>query len=469
MTDWQAMGDEAARILSRYLQINTTNPPGNEHLAAEMLATLLRERGLEPRLHESAPGRANLLTRLPGDGSAGAIILLHHMDVVTADSTRWSHDPFSGEIRDGYVWGRGAIDMKGVGVMHLLALDLLRRSGVPRKRDIVYLAVADEEMGSAYGVQWLLAHHWPEIEAEYVWDEGGFGLRDFFGPGVVFTVAVAEKQTLWLRLIAEGKPGHGGMPHADNANDILVRALDRVLDYETPLRLHAVTQAMFQGIAQMQPFPRSLLLRHLDNSLALSLARKALTAEPAINAVLRNTLSVTALRAGSKENVIPERAVAVLDVRLLPGEDPGAFVEELEAVVADQRVQVEVIQHPEPTTVSAHDSTLFRAIAEVTARLVPGSITVPMLTPGATDSCFFRRKGINTYGLFPAIITPEDLAGLHGINERISLENLRLGTHHPRRTERDVLLGVQSCVSILCLAHISPATWRWMRREAPSS
>ena len=428
MINWQTVGDEAAQILSRYLQINTTNPPGNERQAAEFLATLLRERGMEPKLYASAPGRANLLARLPGDGSAGAIILLNHMDVVTADPTRWSCDPFGGEIRDGYVWGRGAIDMKGVGVMHLLALDLLRRSDAPRKRDLLYLAVADEEMGSAHGARWMLAHHWPEIEAEYVWDEGGFGLRDFFGPTVVFAVAIAEKQALWLRLVAEGEPGHGGMPHADNANDTLVRALARVLDYETPLRLHEVTRTLFARLAQVRPFPQSSLLRHLDNPLAFALARKALTAEPAISAVLRNTLSLTALRAGGKENVIPEQAEAVLDVRLLPGEAPDVFIKKIKTVIADERVRVEVIQYPEPTTISAYDSALFRAIAEVTARLVPGSITVPMLTPGATDSCFFRRKGINTYGLFPAIITPKELAGFHGIDERISLENLQLGT-----------------------------------------
>jgi len=318
--------------------------------------------------------------------------------------------------------------MKGVGVMHLLALALLRDSNVPRKRDLVYLAVADEEKGSAHGVQWMLAHHWPEVEAEYVWDEGGFGLRDFFGPGVVFAVAVAEKQALWLRLVAEGESGHGGMPHSDNANDTLVHALARVLDYETPMRLHEVTRATFRGIAQMRPFPQSLLLRHLDNPLIFALARKSLAAEPAISAILRNTLSLTVLHAGSKENVIPERAEAVLDVRLLPGEDPDAFIEELGAVISDERVQVEIIQYPEPTTISAYDGALFQAIAEVTSRLVPGSITVPMLTPGATDSCFFRRKGVSTYGLFPAIITSKELAGFHGIDERISLDNLCLGT-----------------------------------------
>jgi acetylornithine deacetylase/succinyl-diaminopimelate desuccinylase-like protein len=374
MINWQTVGDEAVQILSRYLQINTTNPPGNERQAVEFLATLLRERGLEPKLYASAPGRANLLARLPGDGSAGAIILLHHMDVVSADPARWSCAPFGGEIRDGYVWGRGAIDMKGVGVMHLLALDLLRRSNTPRKRDLIYLAVADEEMGSTHGAQWMLTHHWPEIEAEYVWDEGGFGLRDFFGPGVVFAVAVAEKQALWLRLCMPW-PGcwttrlpcictksHGpcspGSPRC-NLSPSPYSCVTWAIHWPSPWRGN-----------RLPPRPRSTPYCATPSASLSSAPGTRRTSSP------------------SK----PRRCSTCA------------------------------------TTISAYDSALFRAIAEVTARLVPGSITVPMLTPGATDSCFFRRKGINTYGLFPAIITPEELAGFHGIDERISLENLQLGT-----------------------------------------
>ena len=428
MIDWNAVGNEATQILSQYLQIDTTNPPGNELQAAEFLAKLLSDRSLEYQIYNSAPQRANLIARLPGNGSADAIILLHHMDVVKADASRWSCDPFGGEIRDGYVWGRGAIDMKGAGIIHLLALDLLRQNNTARKRDIIYLAVSDEEMGSAFGVQWLLAHHWPKIQAEYVWDEGGFGLKNFFGPTVVFTVAVAEKQALWLRLIATGEPGHSGMPHGNNAAGTMVRALGRVLNHEMPIKLNEVSQAMFRGIADVMPFPKSFLLRHLHNPLVLSLARGGLMAEPPIAAMLHNTLSLTALHAGDKENVIPERAEAVLDVRLLPNESPDSFIKKLKAIIAEEQVQVEVIQYPEPTTTSTFNSEFFQTIAKVTAKLFPGSITVPMLTPGATDSCFFRQKGINTYGLFPAVITAEELACFHGIDERISLDNMRLGT-----------------------------------------
>ena len=428
MIDWQSTADEAAQILSRYLQFNTTNPPGNELHAAKFLEKQLQERGMESTIYLSAPDRANLLARLPGDGSAGAIILLHHMDVVPADPTHWSHDPFGGDIHNGYVWGRGAIDMKGVGIMHLLALDLLKRFDTSRKRDILYLAVADEEMGSAYGVQWLLDNHFSELKAEYVWDEGGFGLQDFFGPSVVFTIAVAEKQALWLRLIADGESGHSSMPHNNNAINILIRALTRIQEYEAPLKIDEITQAMFRGIADMMSFPSSYLLRRLDKPLALTLARSALTSDPAINALLRNTLSPTILKAGDKENVIPDRAEVVLDARLLPNENPVDFIEGLKSIMGEDKIRIEVIQYPESTTISDFDSEFFLVMSDVASRLSPGSIAVPMLTPGATDSCFFRRKGINTYGLFPAIITPEDFAGFHGYNERISIDNLRLGT-----------------------------------------
>ena len=445
--DWPAVADEATSLLSRYLQIDTTNPPGNELAAAAFLAAELERRGLEPTVYASAPGRGNVVARLPRSvdappgGSAqpplpsgqaplpsGAIILLHHMDVVPADVGRWSCDPFGGEVRDGYVWGRGALDMKGMGVMQLLALDLLLHDGCHRARDLIFLAVADEEVSSEPGARWMLAHHAPELEADFVWDEGGFGLQGVFGPGTVFTVAVAEKQALWLRLVAEGQPGHGGTPHGANANDLLVGALSRIHRRSVPLRLHSVVDTMFKTVAQGQPFPTSWLMRHLDHPFVLTLARKGLGASPAVAAMLQNTLSVTGLHAGSKVNVVPERAEAVLDVRLLPGESVDTYLVALRRTIADPRVRVEVIQTPSPNSVSDYEGPFFQAIAEVGGRLVPGSLTAPLLTPGATDSAFFRQRGPNTYGLFPAVITSEELQRFHGIDERISVENLRLGT-----------------------------------------
>ncbi len=428
MIEWNAVGDEAAQILSGYLKIKSVNPPGDERGTAEYLSKLLQERGLEAQIYPSAPNRVNLLARLPGDGSKKPILLLHHMDVVLADPERWSCDPFGGEIRDGFVWGRGAIDMKGMGVMQLLALDLIRRFQKDRKRDILLLAVADEETGGEYGTQWMIEHHWPEIQAEYVWDEGSFGLQDFFGPTPVFSVSVAEKKNLWIKLVASGEPGHSGMPHANNAANILLRALERVLALNNQFQLNPVTTVMFQQIGKIMPFPRSFLLKHLDNPLIFRMIQPALASDPTIAAMLKNTLSITVLRAGEKENVIPDHAEASLDIRLLPDCAPQTFLEQLKQLIADERVRIEIVQAPEPAATSDFKSEFFQALTNVIHNLAPGSITTPMLSPGTTDSCFFRRKDINCYGLFPAIITPGELTRFHGIDERISTENLRLGT-----------------------------------------
>jgi acetylornithine deacetylase/succinyl-diaminopimelate desuccinylase-like protein len=427
MIDWDAIAREAADLLSGYLRIRSVNPPGDESEAAACLADALRARGLAPELYESAPNRVNLLARLRGDGSRRPVLLYNHMDVVEADGTEWSDDPFSGAVKADFVWGRGAIDMKGMAVMQVLAMDLLKRHHPQRTRDIIFFAAADEEKGGALGTEWMIEHHWSKIESEYIWDEGGFGMRDFFGPRPVFTVAVAEKQDLWLRVSARGTPGHSGMPHGDNAAETLVRALSRAMKINAKFVLHPIVRRMFSGIARTMAFPKSLLLAHLGNPLAFRLARTALAADPMLSAMLRDTLSVTVLSSGGKENVIPDKAEAVIDARLLPGHDPETFIALLTKLIDDGRVSIEAIQSPHPSKPSDSASDFYTSLSATLFRLVPDSVTVPMLTPGTTDSCHFRRKGAQCYGLFPAVISPGELARFHGIDERISIENLGLG------------------------------------------
>lgn len=428
MIDWERSGEEAGLLLSGYLKLKSVNPPGDEYATAEYLATLLRERGIESTIYTSATNRASLLARLHGNGSKKPILLYNHMDVVAADPQRWSCDPFGGEIRDGYVWGRGAIDMKGMGIMQLQALDLLRRHNPERSRDILFLAAADEEEGGSQGAKWMIDTHWPEIEAEYVWDEGGFGLRDLFGPMPVFTVAVAEKKELWLKLVAHGEPGLSSVPGKNNAANILVNALNRVSILDAKYELNPVTQQMFAAVSRGMPFPASFLLNHLRQPLLFRLMRKTLAANSTIAAMLKDTLSITVLRAGAKENVVPDRAEATLDVRLLPEHDPQVFLTGLTRLIDDERVEIEVIQAPQAGSISDVNSEFYKTLAGVIHRLVPESICAPLLTPGTTDSCFFRRKGVNCYGLIPAVLTPSELDRMHGIDERISLANLQLGT-----------------------------------------
>jgi acetylornithine deacetylase/succinyl-diaminopimelate desuccinylase-like protein len=274
----------------------------------------------------------------------------------------------------------------------------------------------------------MIEHHWDEIEAEFVWDEGGFGLRDFFGPEPVFTVAVAEKKDLWVKLIAHGEPGHSGMPHDNNAIDILTDALAKVKTINEKYEVHPVTHKMFAAIGRMKTFPTSFLLKHLNNPLVFAIVKPMLTGDSTIAAMMKDTLSITVLKAGEKENVIPDLAEATLDIRLLPDRDPETFLAGLKQLINDDRVEIQQPHTPPETRVSDMDSEFFTTLAGVIDELVPNSVTAPMMTPGTTDSCFFRRKGVNSYGLFPAVITPEEFARFHGIDERISIENLVLGT-----------------------------------------
>ena len=428
MIDWNSVANEAAELLSGYLRIKSVNPPGDEGAAAAYLAEVLEQRGFKAQLYESSPNRSNLICRLAGNGSKRPILLYHHMDVVDADASDWTHGPFSGDIEGGYVYGRGAIDMKGMGIMQILALDLLRRFHPERTRDLILFGAADEEKGGHFGARWMLERHGPIVDAEYVWDEGGFGLDDFFGPRPVFATAVAEKQDLWLRLSARGSPGHSGIPKGDNAAETLIRALGQVMTLNSRWVLHPIVRSMFAAVSRVMPFPKSLLASNLSNPLVFRLARPSLASDPTLAAMLRDTLSVTVLSAGGKENIIPDKAEAVLDVRLLPGRDPDDFKARLVRLIEDDRESDRLEHPPLPTTPTGTDTEFYRALTTTLARLVPGSVTAPMLTPGTTDSCHFRRNGAACYGLFPAVIDPGELARFHGIDERISIENLGLGT-----------------------------------------
>lgn len=428
MIDWEKVGQEAAQLLAGYLRIQTANPPGNEEEAAFYLKEFLEKHGFQVKLFESAPHRANLVARLKGDGSKRPILLYNHMDVVEADATRWSCDPFGGEIRDGYVWGRGAIDMKSMGIMQLLALVLLAQEQPKRTRDIIFLAGADEEKGSQFGAKWMVEHHWQEIDAEYAWDEGGFGMSDLFGPQPVFTVAVAEKKDLWLKLIAHGEPGYSGIPQRETSINTLLHALERVQMLNSAYELHGVTREMFKRVSQRFSFPKNIILRNLDKKLCFKMALPGLSQSPKVDAMLRDTLSVTVLKAGGKENIIPEKAEAILDMRLLPGKSPQQAIDRLHNLIGDERVEIEVIEAPEPSVTSDMHSEFFEVLSSVLKRNVPEGLCTPLLTPGTTDSAFFRQKGVQSYGLIPIILDPGEMDRYHGIDERISIRNLELGT-----------------------------------------
>jgi len=429
--DWTEVENDAAALLSRYIQFDTTNPPGHEAPAIEFLADMLRLRGFEPIVIESAPGRANLIARLPARNNkaqAQPCLLYAHADVVPADAAEWSIPPFEGRIEDGFVWGRGALDSKGLGVIFLQALTLLKQSMLPLNRDLVLLIAADEEVSGAFGVAWLLDHYPELVQAEYVWDEGGVGLCLSNGPyPCLYQVAVAEKGSLTVRLVARGTPGHAAVPHADNPQDRLIRTLQRLRSWHHSPRLTKPAVKMLQTLAASQQFPRSFLFARADHLFWRPFLHNLLESDSLFSPLIRNTVSLTMLRGGQSSNVIPSQAEAELDIRLLPGEDPQEVLASLRSIIADPRVSIEVLEMPIDHPPSSIDTDFYRALAQTLQTFQPPGLVVPYLTPGTTDSRFFRRAGMNAYGLTPMLLDIWELSRIHGIDERVSIANLRWG------------------------------------------
>jgi len=442
IVDNEPLRQDAIATMSRYVQFDTTNPPGNELPAAEWLRDQIIQRGItrDVVVHEPFPNRGLLIARIPGTEPLKPLMINHHIDVVAADPSQWTHPPFGGVIADGCVWGRGTLDTKGLGVIFLLALESLIKEGVKFRRPIVMTAVPDEEAGGS-GMKWLVENHASAIDPEWVWDEGSGGLKGMFGSGIMFAVAVAEKTVKWLKLIATGDPGHGSMPHNNNANVTLVNALKRIADSPRPLRLNSTAAAMFKAIAPTQAFPDSWALRNLSNPIALWLASKRLTRDRFTHALVRDTVSLNRLNAGYKVNVIPEKAEASLDVRLLPETDPDEFVRWLKARINDDRIKIESIQDSPPSGVAPLDNPFYQAVTHAVNRHAPGAGVFPLLMSGATDGRYWRLRGYAAYGFGPCILERHDVGRVHGIDERISADNLLLGIKMTRDMLKELCAG----------------------------
>jgi acetylornithine deacetylase/succinyl-diaminopimelate desuccinylase-like protein len=389
----------------------------------------LANRGItrDIKIYEPASGRGLVVARIPGTDKLKPLMINHHMDVVAADQAGWTHPPLSGAIADGFVWGRGTIDTKGLGVIFLLALEALISEGVRFRRPLVFTAVPDEEPGGDNGMRWLVENHLTAIDPEWVWDEGGYGTKGVFGKDIMFGIAVAEKQIYRVRLIAKGDPGHGARPHANSAIVALLGALKRIIDHPRPFCADSAAAIMFKSLAAAQKFPASFLLRHLSCPLTLAIAGKGLAADKLTNALLRDTISPTVLKAGYQSNVIPERAEADLDCRLLPGTDAREFRHWLDGRIADNRITVEMIQSSAPSRMAPVDGQFYQAVSKIITQYVPGALVFPLLMAGATDGRYWRERGYPAYGFAPFILESADLAGIHGIDERISMDNLLLG------------------------------------------
>ncbi|HLH03713.1 MAG TPA: M20/M25/M40 family metallo-hydrolase [Bryobacteraceae bacterium] len=410
--DWPRVEQHATELLQHYVQIASVNPPANTAQAAEFLAHEFAAYGLEAKLFKpDASGKTNLLLRLPGrDRTKRPLLLLNHMDVVPADPSRWKQDPFSALIEGNTMWGRGTLDMKSTAIMQLTALTLLKQLGIVPPRDILFLADCDEETGGALGAGWMIANHWSELNPEYVLDEGAPGSRDLYTSGkLVFGISVADKQVLWLRVRAQGTSGHGSQPIPDNANDILLSAIERAKAFPPSNKPDALVANMR---AQLGEFASNKFM----------------------NAIQQNTMSLTSLRSGvgnpPKSNVIPSIAEATLDCRLLPGQNAEEFLSEIKARINDPRVTVEELSSkPDDPQPSRTDTPLYRALVSAIEREQPGATVLPVIVPYGTDGQKFRMKGVAAYGLIPMAVDAATLATMHSDSEHIPLDQFRKGLH----------------------------------------
>ncbi len=421
--NWPAVEKEAGELLSQVVQIDTSNPPGNETAAAQFWQKILSQEGIEADVYESEPGRGIVYGRLKGKGKKKALILLHHLDVVPADPAEWKFDPFGGLVKDGYVHGRGAIDCKGVGVVQFLAMALLKRSGLAFERDIIFLGTGDEEVGGRKGAGWFVENHFDLIaDAEFLLTEGG-GIRQREGKRS-YRVAVAEKAPCWIELKATGPAGHGSSPVPETAVNRLVRALEKIRRYETAFKVVPAVQAYFNALANHEDEETAQHYRALEHALKDEAFRKKFTTTPGHNALVRNTISLTVLNGSPKTNVVPASASAQLDCRLLPGEDPQKFIAELKQLVDDPNIRFSTLLNF-PSVASAPDTPLFEAIRSVAAHRDPHAPVFPSVLGGFTDTHYFREKGIVSYGFSGLALTSEDARGVHGLNERIPLSAIR--------------------------------------------
>jgi acetylornithine deacetylase/succinyl-diaminopimelate desuccinylase-like protein len=408
--DWPAVEKHALALLREYVRIASVNPPANTVEAAALIKGELEAAGFTPKLYSSGPdGQTNLIVRLPGrNRSKKPLLLLNHFDVVPVDAKAWGMDPFAAIIKDGQIWGRGALDMKGLAVEQMTALIELKRAGIVPPRDIVMLSTADEESNGVLGIQWMLKNHFDEVDPAYVLDEGGAGSRDLFAPGkLIFGVAVGEKQMLWLRLRAKGTAGHGSQPIADNANLILLDAIRKAMETTSADKQNPVVESMLQAAGG-------------------SFASNKFT-----GAIQGNTISLTTLQSGVgspvKPNVIPSAAEATLDCRLLPGVNADEFESGIKARINDRRVTVERMTNPVDAGMSSAETPMFAAIRAAVLKAHPDAVVTPMLVPYGTDSVQLRKRGIPAYGFMPMVLDTATIATMHSDQERIPVTEFLRG------------------------------------------
>jgi acetylornithine deacetylase/succinyl-diaminopimelate desuccinylase-like protein len=413
-------------LLSDFIGVDTINPPGNESRAVDFYAKIFEEEGIEYFSGESVPGRGNIWARIKG-GDKPALILLQHTDVVPASKDYWRTNPMVAEINDGYLYGRGVIDMKGAGISHLVSFIRLHRENKNLNRDLVFLATADEEAGGLFGAGWMIENY-PEVfeGAGYVINEGGSGLK--IDNETVFSIEVTQKVPVWLRLIATDEPGHGSSPRATSSVSRIVHALNLVRENPFPARIIPAVDTYFKSLSLNMTGENAAAFADIKTSIKEEGFLSELQEfSPSYHALTRDTCSLTMLQGSQKINVVPPVAQAEVDCRMLPDRTADEFIQDFEDLVEPAGVEVELILAFAPA-VSSTESEFFKHIKSITSTLHPGSRVAPAVSTGFTDSHFTRELGIDSYGFNPIIFDPKDFSGVHGNNERVKVSSYLQGT-----------------------------------------
>lgn len=413
---------EAEENLVAYLRIDTSNPPGNESAGARFLQQLLAKEGIASQLLGDDPKRQSLMARLPSGTNEKALVLLHHIDVVPVDSARWTKPPFGGVRANGYIWGRGALDIKSLGIAELMAFIDLKRRNAPLRRDVIFLAVADEEMGGLHGCKELLDKH-ADLFANAGWVLNEGGTNETVVDKVTFWgIEVQEKVPLWLRLTFQGPPGHSAAPPDGGGSvGLMIRTLAEIQQIPTPYRLTPAVGRGFRALGKTKADEKGEVLRSLAESKAepLDVARIERVLPGGYRSLLRDTIAVTRIDTGGCTNCIPAVATADVDVRLLDDTAPDAMLSRLRAALPKRGASLEVRLAAAPVPESPSDSELFQLLAAKLTKAEPGSAVAPFVSAGTSDSRWFRARGIPAYGIAPFKVNYYDADTVHANDERI--------------------------------------------------
>lgn len=431
-------GDSTAALLSELIRVNTSNPPGKTAGIAELLAPRFKALGFDVEIIPTPDtGKAVIIARLKGDGSKRPVLIAAHADVVGVERDKWSLDPFAGIQKNGYVYGRGAIDFKGGMAVFARAAMMLAERKVPLARDVIFLAESDEEGLGDYNTGWLAREHWPDIDAEFALNEGGWIMKGSDGHVRYVSISTADKLTLPLTITAHGTSTHSSMPRPDNAIFALSRAMAKLSAYETPLTITPSTRDFFLALSRTSTPPMSDYFRDVVGSNA-KLAHRAdsvISRDPLLHALIRNTIAPVIIKGGFRANVIPGSAEALVNLRMIPGSDPAALERDIARVIGDTSIQLSIgTRYGQSIPESPRTTDLYRALEHAARATFPGAEVTPYLFQAGTDAGAWRSKGVPVYGIYPYPIDADDLTRMHGNDERVSIASLGQGTEMIYRT-----------------------------------